>query len=137
MADSPPSRRVRLKADGRLVQVLPDGSERPLEQPPAVEPIPAVAAQPVASSRLASRLMSLAPRSAKPKTDADYARAIRAATKLTQAEFAERIGVPIETVRNWEQGKRSPRGPARALLKVIETAPDLAFAALAPSRARS
>jgi putative transcriptional regulator len=81
--------------------------------------------------------MNLAPRGAKPKTDADYARAIRAATKLTQAEFAERIGVPIETVRNWEQGKRSPRGPARALLKVIETAPDLAFAALAPSRARS
>ena len=74
--------------------------------------------------------------SARPKTDADYARAIRAATKLTQAEFAARIGVPIETVRNWEQGKRSPRGPARALLKVIEQAPDLAFAALAPSRAR-
>ena len=88
-------------------------------------------------SRLASRLAGLAPRSARPKTDADYARAIRAATKLTQAEFAERIGVPIETVRNWEQGKRSPRGPARALLKVIESAPDLAFAALAPSRARS
>ncbi len=88
------------------------------------------------SSRLASRLAALAPRSARPKTDADYARAIRAATKLTQAEFAERIGVPIETVRNWEQGKRSPRGPARALLKVIEQAPDLAFAALSPSRTR-
>ena len=136
MADSPPSLRVRLKADGRLVEVLPDGSERPIEQPQAAAaPPPAVA--PAAASRLASRLMGLAPRSAKPKTDADYARAIRAATKLTQAEFAERIGVPIETVRNWEQGKRSPRGPARALLKVIETAPDLAFAALAPSRARS
>lgn len=138
MADSPPSLRVRLKADGRLVKVLPDGSERPIEPPPAAKVAPPpVAAEPVAPSRLTSRLMNLAPRSAKPKTDADYARAIRAATKLTQAEFAERIGVPIETVRNWEQGKRSPRGPARALLKVIETAPDLAFAALAPSRARS
>jgi putative transcriptional regulator len=38
--------------------------------------------------------------------------------------------VPIETVRNWEQGKRSPRGPARALLKVIDKAPDVAFAVL-------
>jgi putative transcriptional regulator len=38
--------------------------------------------------------------------------------------------VPIETVRNWEQGKRSPRGPARALLKVIDVAPDVAFAVL-------
>ena len=54
---------------------------------------------------------------------AAYARGVRAQTKLTQAEFASRIGVPIETVRNWEQGKRSPRGPARALLKLIEKAP--------------
>jgi putative transcriptional regulator len=66
--------------------------------------------------------------------DAVYARRVRAATKLTQAEFALRLGVPIETVRNWEQGKRSPRGPARALLKVIDSAPDLAFAAIAGSR---
>jgi putative transcriptional regulator len=58
---------------------------------------------------------------------AAYARDVRARTKLTQAEFAFRIGVPIETVRNWEQGKRSPRGPARALLKLIERAPDVAF----------
>ena len=45
-------------------------------------------------------------------TDADYARGIRARSGLTQAEFAARIGVPLETVRNWEQ--RSPRArPAR------------------------
>ena len=37
---------------------------------------------------------------------------------------------PIETVRNWEQGKRSPRGPARALLKMIDKAPEIAFAVL-------
>ena len=55
---------------------------------------------------------------------------MRARTKLTQAEFAARIGVPLETVRNWEQGKRSPRGPARALLKIIDKAPDVAFALL-------
>ena len=135
MADSPPTLRLRLKADGRLVEVLPDGNERPVQQPPAAEAAPPpVAAPPAAPSRLASRLMNLAPRSAKPKTDADYARAIRAATKLTQAEFAERIGVPIETVRNWEQGKRSPRGPARALLKVIDGAPEAAFAVLGGKR---
>jgi putative transcriptional regulator len=49
---------------------------------------------------------------------------------MTQAEFAARIGVPVETVRNWEQGKRSPRGPARALLRMIEGAPDVAFSVL-------
>lgn len=139
MTDSPAPLRLRLKADGRVVEILPDGRERPVEQPRAALPAaqPQAAVPPAARGRLTSRLANLAPRSARPKTDADYARAIRAATKLTQAEFAGRIGVPIETVRNWEQGKRSPRGPARALLKVIETAPDLAFAALAPSRARS
>ncbi|MDP3077386.1 DNA-binding transcriptional regulator, partial [Bradyrhizobium sp.] len=49
----------------------------------------------------------------------------------TQLEFAARLGVPVETIRNWEQGKRMPRGPARALLAVIAHAPDTVFAALA------
>ena len=65
-----------------------------------------------------------------PQVDAGYARRIRSQTRLTQAEFAARIGVPIETVRNWEQGKRHPRGPARALLKLLDEAPDVAFSVL-------
>ena len=104
--------RVRLKADGRIVEILPDGSERALTGNLAA---PAVAAASVANG---------AP------PDAAYARGIRARSKLTQAEFAARIGVPIETVRNWEQGKRAPRGPARALLKLIDRAPDVAFSVL-------
>lgn len=102
--------RVRLKADGRLVEVLADGQERGL--PPAVVKTPA-------PSDPASRA-----------SDASYARRVRSQTRLTQAEFAARIGVPIETVRNWEQGKRSPRGPARALLKLLDHAPDVAFSVL-------
>jgi putative transcriptional regulator len=72
------------------------------------------------------------PREPQPMTasDASYARRIRSQTRLTQAEFAARIGVPIETVRNWEQGKRTPRGPARALLKLLDEAPDVAFSVL-------
>ena len=58
-------------------------------------------------------------------------RDLRLRSQLTQAEFAAKLGVPIETIRNWEQGKRSPRGPARALLAVIAHAPDTVFAALA------
>jgi len=107
--------RVRLKADGRIVEILPDGSERALApRPDPFTPMRAIA------------------RGAPP--DAAYARGVRARTKLTQAEFASRIGVPIETVRNWEQGKRSPRGPARALLKVIDKAPDVAFAVLSTAK---
>jgi putative transcriptional regulator len=104
--------RVRLKADGRIVEILPDGSERAITT--WLGPVAAAAT---------SNGHGDAP-------DAVYARGVRARTNLTQAEFAARIGVPIDTVRNWEQGKRSPRGPARALLKVIDKAPDVAFAAL-------
>jgi len=113
--------RVRRKADGRIVEVLADGSER--ELPPANEAAAGQAASPLAAGK-----------SARPDPTADiahYSRMLRGRMKLTQAEFAARIGVPIETVRNWEQGKRSPRGPARALLKIIDKAPELAFAALA------
>jgi putative transcriptional regulator len=105
--------RVRLKADGRIVEVLADGSERAL-------------------SNLATTA-SVA--SDSHESDAAYAKGVRARTRLTQAQFAARIGVPLETVRNWEQGKRSPRGPARALLKVIDKAPQVAFAVLGAEKA--
>lgn len=118
--------RVRLKADGRIVEILADGTERAMARATATAPI---AGQDVAGATvLANRRIGGQGR------DAVYARGIRARAKLTQAEFAARIGVPIETVRNWEQGKRSPRGPARALLKLIDTAPDAAFAALGGRR---
>jgi putative transcriptional regulator len=58
-------------------------------------------------------------------------RDLRRRAQLTQQEFAARLGVPVETIRNWEQGKRAPRGPARALLAVIAHSPDMVFAALA------
>jgi putative transcriptional regulator len=106
--------RVRLKADGRIVEILPDGSECALPGSPAGPN---------------------GPNGLHEDADAAYAKSIRARAKLTQAEFAARIGVPLETVRNWEQGKRSPRGPARALLKVIEKAPQVAFAVLGGAKA--
>jgi len=58
-------------------------------------------------------------------------RDLRRRACLTQIEFAAKLGVPVETIRNWEQGKRAPRGPARALLAVIAHAPDTVFQALA------
>jgi len=111
--------RVRLKADGRLVEILPDGSERA---------IPTDARSIASAAHNAARAMGSR------GTDAVYARTVRGRTGLTQSAFAARIGVPVETVRNWEQGKRSPRGPARSLLKVIEEAPDAAFAVLSKAR---
>jgi putative transcriptional regulator len=42
----------------------------------------------------------------------------------TQRQFARMFGISVETLRNWEQGKRRPRGPSRALLRVARANPD-------------
>jgi putative transcriptional regulator len=98
--------RLRLKADGRIVE-LRDGREFPL-----------VPMTPVAVPAERATLPAV--------------RDLRRRARLTQQQFAARLGVPVETIRNWEQGKRMPRGPARALLAVIAHAPETVFAALAP-----
>ena len=97
--------RLRLKADGRIVE-LRDGHEAPLAPSLVGDTATAIPA----------------------------VRELRLRAKLTQAQFAARLGVPLETIRNWEQGKRSPRGPARALLAVIAHSPEMVFAALAVAR---
>jgi len=61
---------------------------------------------------------------------AKFARRVRKRLGLSQAAFSQRIDVPIDTIRNWEQGKRSPTGAAKALLKVLDKAPETALAAL-------
>jgi putative transcriptional regulator len=102
--------RLRLKADGRIVE-LRDGQEFPLAP---------------AMPRLAP-----APAEASCEAGTPDVRDLRRRAQLTQLEFAAKLGVPVETIRNWEQGKRAPRGPARALLAVIAHSPETVFAALA------
>ena len=59
-----------------------------------------------------------------------FARRVRRRLGLTQVEFAQRIDVPHETIRNWEQGKRGPTGAARALLRILDKAPEMALRVL-------
>jgi putative transcriptional regulator len=54
--------------------------------------------------------------------DIDVA-AIRNGLGLSQGEFAGRFGIPVATLRDWEQGRRKPEGPARVLLLVIREEP--------------
>jgi putative transcriptional regulator len=51
---------------------------------------------------------------------------------LTQSAFAARFGISVETVRNYEQGHRTPTGPVRVLLRVIAREPDAVVRALGP-----
>jgi len=61
---------------------------------------------------------------------ARYTRRVRRRMGLSQTELARRIAVSPETIRNWEQGKRSPTGAARALLRVLDKAPETALRVL-------
>jgi putative transcriptional regulator len=57
-------------------------------------------------------------------------RAIRDRLGKSQTEFAMMIGVSVATLRNWEQGRRVPDGPAQALLRVAAQNPEAVAAAL-------
>ncbi len=61
---------------------------------------------------------------------ARFTRRVRRRLGLTQVEFARRIDVSHETIRNWEQGKRGPMGAARALLRILDKAPETALRVL-------
>ena len=56
---------------------------------------------------------------------------LRAKLNKSQIEFAKMIGVSVATLRNWEQGRRSPVGPAKSLLKVFAANPEIVAQTLA------
>jgi len=58
-------------------------------------------------------------------------KAIRRRLGKSQSEFARMIGVSVATLQNWEQGRRHPDGPARALLRVAAANPKAVAEALA------
>jgi putative transcriptional regulator len=60
----------------------------------------------------------------------DDVRTIRAKLHKSQSEFARMIEVSLDTLQNWEQGRRQPVGPARALLVVASRAPRVVERAL-------
>ena len=117
--------RLRLKADGRIVE-LRDGQEFPLT--PEMPGLALAMPDPEPGFATPSALPDATPGET---GTLPAVRDLRRRAQLTQIEFAARLGVPVETIRNWEQGKRMPRGPARALLAVIAHAPETVFAALA------
>ena len=49
----------------------------------------------------------------------------RQSVNLTQKEFARLLNVSVDSVQDWEQGRRSPRGAARTLLRVVQDHPEV------------
>jgi putative transcriptional regulator len=65
------------------------------------------------------------------QVDADSVKASRAKIGLSQPQFAALLRVDVGTLRNWEQGRREPTGPAKALLTAIQRDPENVLKALA------
>ena len=65
------------------------------------------------------------------KLTPEHPRAVRSRLGMTQEEFAGMLGVPLGTLRNWEQGIREPAGAAKALLRVAAKHPDIVRRTLA------
>jgi putative transcriptional regulator len=112
---------ARMRPDGTVVEVLPDGAERAFPDTPMrpmtddevhVATLNDPDAQPLTEERLAR--MKPVPR----------ARTLRRALGLTQEEFAGRYHIPIATLRDREQGRSEPDQPARAYLTVIAHDPE-------------
>lgn len=57
-------------------------------------------------------------------------KAIRKKTGMSQQMFCTTFGISLGTLRHWEQGLRSPRGPARVLLKVVDHIPGAVIQAI-------
>src|SRR5580704_12003168 len=116
---------AKLQTDGTVVQILPDGSARPLEDKTDWDHLRAMTEGEVHAAALADP-------EAQPLTDADSSRmkrvprikTLRRALKLTQEEFANRYHIPLGTLRDWEQGRCEPDQPARSYLTVIAHDPE-------------
>jgi len=68
--------------------------------------------------------------------DPPRVKAIRKKLRVSQTRFAALIGISAGTLRNWEQGRTRPVGPARVLLKIAERRPRAVIEALMPERSR-
>jgi putative transcriptional regulator len=120
---------ARMRRNGKLVRVKPDGAEEALETlslaPRSAAEIEAGAARDAEKPPLTeARVGQLRP--------VPRVKTLRRALALTQEEFAVRFHIPLGTLRDWEQGRSEPDQPARAYLTVIARDPEGVQRALQP-----
>jgi putative transcriptional regulator len=116
---------AKRESDGTVVQVLADGSTKPLEDKTNWARLRAMTDEEVTAAALSDRdarpmtLKQLRSARRVPRT-----KTLRRALHLTQEEFATRYRIPIGTLRDWEQGRCEPDQPAQAYLTVIAHDPE-------------
>jgi putative transcriptional regulator len=122
---------------GKVVQVLPDGSTRPLKDRTDKKRV-----RNLTEEEIEARARADADNP--PLTDEELARfervpdpkEIRKRLHMTQRQFADAFRFSLGAVRDWEQGRKTPDPSTRTLLKVIAHRPDLVKEALEPRHGR-
>jgi DNA-binding transcriptional regulator YiaG len=117
------------KAD--LVQARQETDWRRLDAQTDAEIEQAIREDPDAAPDLSAELRAGCFRRVDPTSDEVDVVAIRARTGLSQRAFAERFGLELRAVQDWEQGRRKPTRSVASYLKVIDRAPDLVAQVLA------
>ncbi len=123
---------ARRMSNGTVVQIVPDGSARPLSARP-------LSARPLKDETDWDRLRAMTDEEVTKAASADpdaqplnldrlhrvpRTKTMRRALALTQEEFALAYHIPLGTLRDWEQGRCEPDQPARAYLRVIAHDPE-------------
>jgi putative transcriptional regulator len=111
-----------------VVEVLPDGSERPF---PDIPIRPMTEAEITAAAMADPDARPMTPEQRRTARRVPRTKTLRRALGLTQEEFALRYHIPLGTLRDWEQGRCEPDQPSRAYLTVIAHDPEGVKRALA------
>jgi putative transcriptional regulator len=111
---------VRFRADGALVRVNEDGSEKPVLTAPIP---PKTEAEIEASAAADAENPPITPERRERLRRVPRVKTLRRALGLTQEEFANRYAIPIGTLRDWEQGRTEPDRAAQAYLNLIARDP--------------
>lgn len=125
---------ARRLSDGRLVQVLPGGSTRPLPDRTDWERVRAMTDEEVeAAARTDPDTIPLSVEERARMQRLPRVKVIRQALGMTQEEFASKFHLSISSVRDWEQGRVVPDQAARSYLHVIARNPEAVLQAFEPS----
>lgn len=119
---------ARMRRNGGLVRVKPDGTEEALDTQP-LAPMSAEIEAAAARDHENPPLTDARPGQLLP---VPRVKTLRRALALTQEEFAARYLIPLGTLRDWEQGRSEPDQPAKAYLTVIARDPEGVDRALHP-----
>jgi putative transcriptional regulator len=122
---------VRRLADGTVIQVLPDGTTRPLESNTDWVRLEEMTDEEIEANALSDPdNPPLTQKELERMRPVPNPKQIRRRLHMTQEQFATRFQVPLGTLRDWEQGAREPDTAAKTLLRVIDKNPEAVLEAL-------